>query len=351
MCQRERTAGGKMPTVSVRESRVDEIPLLVRLIRESFREVAERFALTSANCPSHPSFVTQSNVREGFEKGGKFWIVEEDAEPCGCVGLVPGHSGVHSLVRLAVLPAHRRRGLGGWLVQRVLQEARRLKLPKVELGIIAAQTELQRLYERHGFRVTQTRRFEHLPFDVTLMVAELAGGCPSSALHPGARLAEPTASLRNEFLAMASEYHKAGDDRYDAALADFDGYMKQLAQAARWENVPEDRSPMDTYWLMDGGRVIGASRLRHWLVPHLKREGGNIGYDIRPTQRRKGYGKTILALMLAKAREAGLQRVLVTCDTDNAASARIIGHNGGVSASHTTSARTGKQVSRYWITL
>lgn len=155
----------------IREATRADAPLLVGLIRRSFRDVAERFGLTAENCPSHPAYITQDDIREGFEKGGRFWIAEADGQPCGCVGMVPNPAGVHSLVRLAVLPECRRRGLGAMLVRRVMETARRLKLPKIELGIIAAQRDLQRLYELHGFRVVETRRFEHLPFEVTLMAA------------------------------------------------------------------------------------------------------------------------------------------------------------------------------------
>ena len=97
-------------------------------------------------------------------KAESFWIAEENGQPHGCVGLVPGHLGVNSLVRLAVLPPCRGRGLGTLLVQQVLSEARRLNLPKIELGIIAAQSDLQRLYERLGFRVLETAPFRASPF-------------------------------------------------------------------------------------------------------------------------------------------------------------------------------------------
>ncbi len=79
--------------------------------------------------------------------------------------------------------------------------------------------------------------------------------------------------------------------------------------------------------------------------------GGHIGYRIRPSERRKGYGTLILALTLAEARKLGLPRVLLTCDQDNIASARVIQANGGALASEGYSPQTQTLVSRYWIEL
>ena len=59
-------------------------------------------------------------------------------------------------------------------------------------------------------------------------------------------------------------------------------------------------------------------------------DGGHIGYSIRPSYRRRGYGHRILQLALEKCGDLGMERVLVTCDEDNAASRRIIEANGFV---------------------
>lgn len=110
--------------------------------------------------------------------------------------------------------------------------------------------------------------------------------------------------------------------------------------------------PESTHWLVrDGTTFVGFSRLRHRLAPALEHHGGHVGYAIRPSERGKGYGTRILALTLNKAREMGLDRVLVTCDTDNLASVRVIEANGGVLQNQSVSNRSGKMISRYWISL
>lgn len=165
-------------------------------------------------------------------------------------------------------------------------------------------------------------------------------------------LIEPTSDLTAEFRAMAAEWREAGEDKFKDAFGDFAQYVKSLQKQRETEGLPADRVPGSTFWLVSAGRrVVGTSRLRHWLVPHLEKEGGHIGYDIRPSERRKGYGTTVLALTLGKARDLGLRSVIVTCDADNLGSVRIIEKNGGRSIGTAVSECTGKEVSRYQITL
>jgi predicted acetyltransferase len=57
---------------------------------------------------------------------------------------------------------------------------------------------------------------------------------------------------------------------------------------------------------------------------------GQVDYFIRPSKRRRGYGKEILRLGLDKFRERGMQRILISCASDNSGSRKIIEANGGV---------------------
>ena len=164
-----------------------------------------------------------------------------------------------------------------------------------------------------------------------------------------AKLIEPNAALKTEFLAMAEEFMSEGNDRFKDDAKDFSAYLERLRNFARGENIPPNRVRQNTFWLIKDNRILGESNLRHHLNDELEIEGGNIGYSIRPSERRCGYGTLILRLTLEKARNLGLPRVLLTCDTDNIGSAKIIEKNGGRLAGQTVSNRTKKLISQYWI--
>ncbi len=122
-----------------------------------------------------------------------------------------------------------------------------------------------------------------------------------------------------------------------------EGYIERIRKGSQGIDLPAGYVPWTEYWLVEGDKFLGTLSLRHELNDWLHKVGGHIGYDISPSQRGKGYGKLILELGLEKAKELGLEKILVTCDVDNTPSRKIIEANGGVFEN------TIEDKNRYWI--
>ena len=172
---------------------------------------------------------------------------------------------------------------------------------------------------------------------------------------PDLQLVDPSGSYREEFIAYCEEFRAAGEpfvhgDLPDATR-DFAELIGRWIEQARGKGLPEGYVPMSRYWLMSGGRILGTIRLRHLLNEALAHEGGHIGFDVRPSERNRGHATRMLAMVLEKAREMGLRRVLVTCDKDNRASAQVIRKNGGSLQNEVVSLESGKAHQQYWIDL
>lgn len=129
---------------------------------------------------------------------------------------------------------------------------------------------------------------------------------------------------------------------------DFDAYLADLDH----ETAPDGWVPDSVFFLLDEDRdrLIGAAHIRHCLNESLKFTGGHIGDGIRPTERGKGCGTELVRLALLECKKLGIDRVLMTCDKDNIASARTIVRNGGVLENEVVNDE-GKTEQRYWITL
>ena len=166
-----------MPTTpgnsSIREAAIGDVVAIANLIRIAFADVAVRFQLTPENCPKHPSNCEPDWIETAMEKGVTFYLWEDEQALRGCVALEqPDTPGVCYLERLAVLPQYRHHGLGRKLVEHIESEARKRRLRRVEIGIIAEQDELRTWYEGLGFVVTNEKSFQHLPFRVAFMAKE-----------------------------------------------------------------------------------------------------------------------------------------------------------------------------------
>ncbi len=159
---------------------------------------------------------------------------------------------------------------------------------------------------------------------------------------------------KEEALAYLKEFemHSSmvnGDSGLSKMATDYEEWLKYLDSLLDDEKRPSNRCPGIEYFLIreNDGKLIGMISLRWDLNDEMLLHGGHIGYDIRPSQRRKGYNKINLYLCLLKAKEMGLEKVLLTADDDNLGSVKTILSLGGVLENKIN--YDGSIIGRYWI--
>lgn len=131
---------------------------------------------------------------------------------------------------------------------------------------------------------------------------------------------------------------------------DWAAYLEVLDQCRRGIKVPYDWVESTFLVAEADGEIVGRASIRHELGNgFLASEGGHIGYGVVPGHRRRGYATEILRQSLIIARSHGVDRVLITCDEPNVASARVIERCGGVYESTVPGSRDPLPKRRYWI--
>jgi ribosomal protein S18 acetylase RimI-like enzyme len=157
----------------IRQAQTDDIPTVVRIIGTAFKKAAERLRLTPENSGKHASNITDQWVIEDMDEGVSYFIIEADGTPAGAVTVEHARPEVCYIGRLSVLPDYQGKGLGHELLTFAIGEAAKTGADYISLGVISDETRLIEWYGRMGFGVSRQIKFEHFPFEVTLMRREL----------------------------------------------------------------------------------------------------------------------------------------------------------------------------------
>jgi predicted acetyltransferase len=109
----------------------------------------------------------------------------------------------------------------------------------------------------------------------------------------------------------------------------FADYLELLERQHRGADDHPDRVRSTLLVAELDGEVVGRVSIRHELTDRLRREGGHIGFGVRPGHRGRGVATRILEEALHLVAADGVDEALVTCDHDNVGSRTVIERCGG----------------------
>jgi predicted acetyltransferase len=155
----------------------------------------------------------------------------------------------------------------------------------------------------------------------------------------------------NEFALYNSETNGMGSLRKILEEYTFEQALEMCLNRQKEEYAKKiGKCQSKTYLLVreNDDRIIGAINVRWNLPENMKQFGGNIGYGIRPTERRKGYNKINLYLGLMEAQKLGLDQVMLSCEVSNLGSAKTMQALGGKLERTEVDPSDGILTSVYW---
>ncbi len=131
----------------------------------------------------------------------------------------------------------------------------------------------------------------------------------------------------------------------------YEDWLKDKENERKGINLKDGYVPATTLFLKreSDGKICGCVGIRHTLNDFLLNYGGHIGYSITPSERGKGYGKLQLKLALEEIKRLGIEECLITADTNNLASNKLIVSAGGILEN--TVMLDDNTLNRYWINL
>ncbi|MED0936596.1 GNAT family N-acetyltransferase [Bacillus mobilis] len=165
-------------------------------------------------------------------------------------------------------------------------------------------------------------------------------------LKPTYEFSEQIMEYREAFLHADEQPHGSSSLQNFSAL---DEWFEKVSKQELGENLQGNRVPSSQFLGFEKGKLVGFVNIRQRLNEELLRESGHIGYSVHPNKRRQGYATKQLKLALYEAQKLGLQKVLITCDKANIASAKTIQKVGGMLENEIVSSHTGEIVQRYWV--
>ena len=131
----------------------------------------------------------------------------------------------------------------------------------------------------------------------------------------------------------------------------FDEMIKRLKNRAKGRNISGLDVPSSMKWIIENDEVVGTIDLRHLLNKNYFERLGHVAYYIHPLKRKRGYATKALACAIKWYKKMPINKILITCYSDNEGSKKVILNNGGVFEKSVIDKRSNKVINRYLINI
>lgn len=299
--------------------------------------------------------------KEGIEKNkNNIFVYKENNKILGVIrfGKAEGFNtkNVGEIFVLYVKPEEKRKGIGTQLLDFAKDKLIKSGYNKMIIWCLKGNNQGTNFYKKHGGDKIKER-----DYIVGGINVREEGYIFNLKDDEDIKLIKPIIEYKEQAKEMLEEARKYDADNPDiwagySSMQKYEQYeewLEKLENDLDFENIKPGRVPASTYFLLrkTDNKILGIINIRYELNEYLENYGGHIGYSIRPTERRKGYGRKQLLLALDKCLEIPINKVLINCRETNKGSARVIESCGGIYEDTRCSEEEKDNFKRYWIKL
>lgn len=171
-----------------------------------------------------------------------------------------------------------------------------------------------------------------------------------------AKLVKPGIEHKKSYLEALKEFQAEG--RYTflsikEVEQNFEEFIQKITTGKKHLHKPYaewvEPVPETVLWLVKDKEFIGTLNIRHRLNWHLEKWGGHLNFVIRPSMRKKGFGKKLIQKSIPYLNYLGIERALVTVDPEDKASIKLIEFCGGKLQDITQATDKFPARRRYWL--
>lgn len=166
------------------------------------------------------------------------------------------------------------------------------------------------------------------------------------------KLITPDKSYQSQWEEIMSEWDDSDKRPRIFFQESYDIFLEKALQLSQGDNIEKSIPKSSLFFLINedkSSQIIWFFWLRHHINFPRWDYGGHIGYGVRPSERGKWYATEMLKLGLIEAQKVWIEKLFISCDDDNIASAKVIEANGGILEKYME--KDGVKMRRYWINL
>ncbi len=169
------TIDKKLELFMIRQIEKSDFAECVSVIRESFLTVAKEFGITPENAPAFTAYATDEAKLTHWMDNQKrpMYGYFDNGKLVGYYNLYLPGGNECELGSLCVLPEYRHGGIGDALLEDSIDNAKALGCTVMKLSIVEENTVLRKWYEDHGFKHTETKKFDFFPFTCGYLEKEI----------------------------------------------------------------------------------------------------------------------------------------------------------------------------------